>query len=59
MRALREVVLVVEFGRCFEGEVGFLEVPGWRRDLCWVAEVSLFFMFLDGSGERGLVGEVG
>lgn len=38
MRALSEVYLVVEFGRAFEGEVGFLECPPWRRDLKWVAE---------------------
>jgi hypothetical protein len=38
MRELREVCLVVEFGRCFEGELGFLEAPEWRRDLRWVAE---------------------
>ena len=25
--------IVVEFGRVFEGEVGFLEVPRWRGDL--------------------------
>ncbi|KAH9215012.1 hypothetical protein DL95DRAFT_389047, partial [Leptodontidium sp. 2 PMI_412] len=37
MKALREVDLVVEFGRAFEGEVGFLECPAWRRDLKWVA----------------------
>jgi len=29
---------VVEFGRCFEGELGFLEAPEWRRDLRWIAE---------------------
>ncbi len=38
MRLLKEFDLVVEFGRSFEGEVGFLEVPSWRRDLKWVAE---------------------
>ncbi|KAK0113739.1 hypothetical protein ONS95_013987 [Cadophora gregata] len=38
MKALREVDLVVEFGRAFDGEVGFLECPAWRRDLKWVAE---------------------
>lgn len=38
MKALREIFLVVEFGRAFEGQVGFLEVPSWRRDLKWVAE---------------------
>lgn len=30
--------MVVEFGRCFRGEVGFLEAPEWRGDLRWVAE---------------------
>lgn len=29
---------MVEFGRCFEGKLGFLEAPEWRRDLRWVAE---------------------
>ncbi|KAI9052414.1 hypothetical protein LZ554_003760 [Drepanopeziza brunnea f. sp. 'monogermtubi'] len=38
MKALREVFLVVEFGRDFDGAVGFLELPSWRRDLKWVAE---------------------
>ncbi|XMA14119.1 hypothetical protein WAI453_006910 [Rhynchosporium graminicola] len=38
MRNLKEISLVVEFGRCFVGEVGFLDVPAWRRDLRWVAE---------------------
>ena len=30
--------MVVEFGRAFRGEVGFLEAPEWRGDLRWVAE---------------------
>jgi hypothetical protein len=38
MKALREVCLVVEFGRSFAGELGFLEAPEWRGDLRWVAE---------------------
>lgn len=39
MRGLREVWLVVEFGRReFKGSVGFLGVPGWRGDLKWIAE---------------------
>jgi 2EXR family len=38
MRSLKEVCLVVEFGRCFEGELGFLEAPEWRMDLRWIAE---------------------
>lgn len=29
---------MVEFGRCFEGELGFLEAPEWRMDLRWIAE---------------------
>ncbi len=29
---------MVEFGRCFEGELGFLDAPEWRRDLRWIAE---------------------
>jgi hypothetical protein len=30
MKKLREVDLVVEFGRKFEGELGFIEAPEWR-----------------------------
>ena len=30
--------IVVEFGREFSGEVGFIEAPPWRKDLRWVAE---------------------
>jgi hypothetical protein len=37
MRKLRCAKLVVEFGRNFEGEVGFLEAPEWRNDLRWLA----------------------
>jgi hypothetical protein len=38
MTGLREVALVVEFGRAFSGEVGFVEAPEWRGDLTWVAK---------------------
>jgi len=37
MRSLKCVYLVVEFGRRFEGELGFLEAPEWRSDLRWLA----------------------
>jgi hypothetical protein len=37
MRELREVNVVVEFGRNFGGELGFLDTPEWRRDLMWLA----------------------
>jgi len=40
MRELREVCIVVEFGREFRGEIGFLEAPEWRNDLRWVAEMA-------------------
>jgi len=30
MKRLKEVDLVVEFGRKFEGELGFIEAPEWR-----------------------------
>lgn len=33
MAGLKEVDIVVEFGRRFSGEVGFLEAPIWRGDL--------------------------
>ena len=38
MKNLQRVDMVVEFGRNFGGEVGFLEAPEWRGDLRWVAE---------------------
>lgn len=38
MPHLREVIRVVEFGRDFKGELGFLELPVWRRDLREAAE---------------------
>lgn len=28
---------MVEFGRRFEGQLGFLEAPEWRGDLRWLA----------------------
>lgn len=37
MRGLKEVCMVVEFGRQFEGVLGFLEAPEWRSDLRWLA----------------------
>jgi len=40
MRELKEVSIVVEFGRDFKGEIGFLEAPEWRNDLRWVAEMA-------------------
>jgi hypothetical protein len=41
MRGLKELNLVVEFGRReFKGEVGFLRVPEWRRDLMWSAGMA-------------------
>lgn len=40
MKGLKEVLLVVEFGRigCFKGEIGWLDVPEWRGDLWWLAD---------------------
>lgn len=32
MKCLRELNLVVEFGRCFEGKLGFLDAPEWRGE---------------------------
>lgn len=40
MKELKEVSIVVEFGRDFKGEIGFLEAPEWRNDLRWVAEMA-------------------
>lgn len=58
MRGLREVCLVVEFGRSeFRGEVGFLDLPGWRRDLVWVAERAEEGVERERVRVRGLRGE--
>lgn len=38
MRGLERVAIVVEFGREFRGERGFLEAPEWRGDLRGLAE---------------------
>jgi hypothetical protein len=51
MRGLREVLMVVEYGRRFEGEFGFLEQPEWRSDLRWSA--ALASESLRGERERG------
>lgn len=60
MRGLREVCLVVEFGRReFRGEVGFLRLPGWRRDLVWVAERAEEGIERERMRVRGLRGERG
>jgi hypothetical protein len=40
MKELKEVSIVVEFGREFKGEIGFIEAPEWRNDLRWVAEMA-------------------
>lgn len=37
MKNLEKVNIVVEYGREFGGEVGFLEVPEWRTDLRYLA----------------------
>jgi hypothetical protein len=38
MPQLREVKRVIEYGREFEGELGFLDIPEWRQDLREAAE---------------------
>jgi len=40
MKELKEVSIVVEFGRDFKGDIGFIEAPEWRNDLRWVAEMA-------------------
>lgn len=42
MKGLREVLLVVEFGRVgnFKGALGWLDVPAWRGDLFWLTEMA-------------------
>jgi hypothetical protein len=59
MRSLREVYLVVEFGRCFEGELGFLEAPEWRMDLRWIAERAGEALGEERERARGGVGKIG
>jgi hypothetical protein len=59
MRSLREVCLVVEFGRCFEGELGFLEAPEWRMDLRWIAERAGEALAEERERARGGMGKVG
>ncbi|KAG9231444.1 hypothetical protein BJ875DRAFT_469558 [Amylocarpus encephaloides] len=54
MKGLRELMMVVEFGRKFEGELGFLEIPEWRSDLRWVARRAR-----DGLMEEGRKGRKG
>ncbi|KAH8819540.1 hypothetical protein F5884DRAFT_760837 [Xylogone sp. PMI_703] len=36
MRSLNLLYMVIEFGRVFGGELGFLSIPEWRRDLKWL-----------------------
>ncbi|KAL3426258.1 hypothetical protein PVAG01_03049 [Phlyctema vagabunda] len=38
MRSLRDVCMVVEFGREFVGDLAFLDTPDWRGDLRWLAQ---------------------
>jgi hypothetical protein len=38
MNRLDELGLVVEYGRAFRGEAHFVDVPGTRSDLIWVAK---------------------
>jgi hypothetical protein len=55
LRDLREVCIVVEFGRDFKGEIGFLEAPEWRNDLRWVAEMAEREVEEEMGRARGLV----
>lgn len=57
MRSLREVFLVVEFGRCFAGELGFLEAPEWRMDLRWIAERAAEVLGEERERARGVAGK--
>jgi hypothetical protein len=59
MRSLREVCLVVEFGRCFVGELGFLDAPEWRMDLRWIAERAGEALGEERERARGGVKKVG
>ncbi|KAE9369542.1 hypothetical protein N431DRAFT_427706 [Stipitochalara longipes BDJ] len=59
MRSLREVCLVVEFGRSFEGELGFLDAPEWRMDLRWIAERAEETLEEERERARGGKGKMG
>ncbi len=42
MKGLREVLLVLEFGRNFRGELGFLEAPEWY--VCFSSSFLCFWL---------------
>lgn len=50
---------MVEFGRCFEGELGFLEAPEWRMDLRWIAERAGEALGEERERARGGTGKMG
>ncbi|RDL31910.1 uncharacterized protein BP5553_09312 [Venustampulla echinocandica] len=59
MKALREVIMVVEYNREFKGQLGFLDVPNWRHDLCWLARGAGRSLKEErGRGSWGFKGEV-
>ena len=62
MKRLREVDIVVEFGRRFSGEIGFLLAPEWRADLKSLADRAQAEMREESARARGFVqrgGDIG
>ena len=50
---------MVEFGRSFEGELGFLDAPEWRMDLRWIAERAEEVLGEERERARGGKGKMG
>ncbi|RDW84924.1 hypothetical protein BP6252_02514 [Coleophoma cylindrospora] len=59
MRTLREVFMVVEFGREFVGDLAFLDTPDWRGDLKWVAASAMESLAEERTKFAGLRRKVG
>lgn len=49
--------MVVEFGRRFEGVLGFLEAPEWRSDLRWLAGRAKDNLGVERGRGRSLLGD--
>jgi hypothetical protein len=56
MRGLKEVDIVVEFGRGFKGEVAFLLAPKWRGDLRSLADRASVEVGRERDRVRGIIG---
>lgn len=55
MKVLQEVDIVVEFGRRFRGEIGFLLAPEWRGDLKSLADRAQAEVRGESARARGFV----